>query len=320
MARKAVKDLKSGDAVEQPFLVKNRELRTARNGSLYMQLDLSDSTGSISGRVWQASQKLFESFEPDDFVLVKGRVESYRNELQLVVNALRKADESKIELADFMPHTEADVPTMLERMQEIAGSVTDPHLAKLLSLFFEDNEFVEKFCRAPAAVTFHHAYLGGLLEHTLGLTELGLKLLEERRALNRDLLVTGIILHDIGKVDEMSYERAFQYTDQGQLMGHLILGLLRVEEKIKSIPDFPAQMRHVIHHLILSHHGQYEWGSPKLPMCIEAVALHYLDNLDAKLSSFEQIIEGLPESSDWSEWSRAFERRLYRGIEAAASE
>jgi 3'-5' exoribonuclease len=202
---------------------------------------------------------------------------------------------------------------MFSELKQIAGSIKQPYLLKLLKLFFSDKDFCRDFCSAPAAVQYHHAFLGGVLEHTLSVAKLGEKIAPLYPDLNKDLLICGIILHDIGKISELSYEKNFQYSDEGQLVGHLISGVLMVEEKAKQIDGFPKTLLDLLRHLILSHHGEYEWGSPKLPMTVEALALHYLDNIDAKIHAFNKAITNDKDSSNnWTGYNKMFDRRLFK--------
>jgi len=235
--RKMIEDLKTGDPVDQVFLLRSKVLRTARNGSLYMQLELVDRTGAIDGRMWDAKQELFDTFQPDDFVRVKGRVETYQNRLQTVVSFIQARPDSEVDVTDFLPATNKDVSVMFDRLIEIAKTVKHPGLRKLLASFLKAPDVSEKFRRAPAAVRYHHAFLGGLLEHTLGVTEMALVVADRYPDLDRDMLMTGAILHDIGKIQEFSYERSFSYTDSGELLGHLYIGARMVEKRRAIRPD-----------------------------------------------------------------------------------
>jgi len=314
MSRQYLREIPSGSSVSMVCLVRSKALRAARNGTLYIEMELADKSGSLPTRMWNATQEVFDSLEIDGFVEVSGRIETYRNQLQMVVNSINLAREADIDLADFLPCTEHDTGKMLKELRKIASSVKRPYLKSLLDAFFADDKFCEQLATAPAAVTYHHAVIGGLLEHTLSVAELAVQVAERYPKIDRDLLIAGSIFHDIGKIDELSYHRSFQYTDSGQLIGHIVLGLLQVEERAKRIDGFPGNLLDQLRHLMLSHHGEYDFGSPKLPMSVEAVALHHIDNLDAKINAFNQIIENDRDpSTAWTEWSRMFERRLYKG-------
>ena len=313
MPRKFISELNGGATIDEVFLVQNKDLRTTKNGSLYIQAQLSDRTGMIDARMWDASAPFFESLGDDTFLKIKGRTEIYQNKIQLIVKQISKTSQDDIKLEDYLPGTEQDVDKMFAELKQIASSIKQPHLNSLLNLFFNDKDFCKGFCSAPAAVQYHHAFLGGLLEHTLSVAKLGDTIAPLYPELNRDLLICGIMLHDIGKISELCYEKNFHYSDEGQLIGHLISGVLMVEEKAKQIEGFPKTLLDLIRHLILSHHGEYEWGSPKLPMTLEALTLHYLDNIDAKIHAFNKEISGDKDPSDnWTKYNRMFERKLFK--------
>ena len=315
MDRIMIEDLKSGDDATQIFLLRSKALRSARNNSLYMQLELSDRTGMIPGRMWDAKQEVFDTFQPDDFVRVKGRVETYQNKLQLVVHSIEPRPESEVDVADFIPTSHKDIGEMYDRLIEIAKVVKHPGLRKLLASFLKDEETAEKLKRCPAAVSYHHAVIGGLLEHTLGVSELALVVVDQYPDLDRDMLIAGTILHDIGKMKEFAYERNFSYTDSGELLGHLYMGARMIEEHAADIPEMTPEKTKELAHLILSHHGAYEYQSPKLPMTAEALAVHHLDNLDAKINAFRSaMLKDRDPESRWTEWNRMFERKLFKGF------
>ena len=310
-----IEGLKSGDEVKQLFLLKSKVLRASRNNSLYMQLDLSDRTGMLPGRMWDAKQEVFDTFQPDDFVLVKGRVETYQNNLQLIVHFIEPRPESEADIADFIPTTHKDIDAMYDRLVEIAKTVKDPGLRKLLASFLKDEEIAAKLRRCPAAVSYHHAVIGGLLEHTLGVSELALVVAEQYPDLDHDMFIAGSLLHDIGKINEFAYERSFSYTDSGELLGHLYMGARMIEERAAEVPEMTPEKTKSLAHLILSHHGAYEYQSPKLPMTAEALAVHHLDNLDAKINAFRgAMLRDRDSESRWTEYNRMFERRLFKGF------
>ncbi len=313
MPRKFISQLNGGTTIDEIFLVQNKDLRTTKNGSLYIQAQLSDRSGMIDARMWDASTPFFESLGNDTFLRIKGRTEIYQNKIQLIIKHISKTNQEDIKLEDYLPGTEQDVNKMFSELKQIVSSIKQPHLKNLLNLFFSDKDFCRGFCSAPAAVQYHHAFLGGLLEHTLSVAKLGDTIAPLYPELNRDLLICGIILHDIGKISELCYEKNFHYSDEGQLIGHLISGILMVEEKAKQIEGFPKTLLDLLRHMILSHHGEYEWGSPKLPMTLEALALHYLDNIDAKIHAFNKAISGDKDPSDnWTNYNKMFERKLFK--------
>lgn len=313
MSRTYISNLKSGEIVEEVFLVLKKEVRETREKKPYLNLQLADKSGSIDARKWDAKPQLCDSFNKDDFIKIKGVVETFNNTLQIKVNEICPLGDEQVRMGEFIPCTDKDIPAMMEELKGIIKTIQDPYLLKLLQAFFTDESFCKMFSAAPAAMQYHHAYLGGLLEHILSVSQLAVSFSKQYPAIKRDVLITGVILHDIGKVRELSCERSFQYTDEGQLTGHLISGVLMVYEKASKISGFPSDLLNVIFHLILSHHGEYEWGSPVKPGTPEAIALHYLDNLDAKLhAATKAISEHKDTTSSWTEYVKMFERRLYK--------
>jgi 3'-5' exoribonuclease len=323
-ARRFVQSLIDGDNVEEVYLVSDKQLRANRNGNLFIQLELRDRTGSISGRLWNAGEQLFRSFEPGDFLLVKGKVQLFQGTLQMILNHLNKVAAEKIDLADFLPHTEQDVSKLYERLRVLLRKLGNPHLRALSECFLMDEEFTEAFCKAPAGVRNHHAYVGGLLEHVVTMLDVADRISPLYPELDRDLFLMGVFLHDVGKVRELSFARSFTYTDEGQLIGHLVIGVEMLNEKAARAAEltgepFPAELLLRLKHLILSHHGSYEFGSPRLPMTPEAIALHYLDNFDAKLNTFTREIREDPNSSSaWTAYNQSLERRLFKGGSSSA--
>jgi 3'-5' exoribonuclease len=319
MSRRFVQQMADGDAIDEVYLVTDKQLRANRNGNLYLQLELRDRTGAISARLWNAGEHLFRSFEAGDFLQIKGKVQLFQGALQMILSHIDRVASEKVELADFLPHTEHDVSKLLERLRGTLLKLTNPHLRALAECFLMDDDFVRDFCKAPAGVRNHHAYLGGLLEHVVTLLDAADRVLPVYPDVDRDLLLSGIFLHDVGKVRELSFGRTFAYTDEGQLIGHLVIGVEMLNEKVAKVPDltgelFPRELLLRLKHMILSHHGTYEFGSPKLPMTPEAVALHYLDNLDAKVHSFTRDIrEDRNSTSAWTPFNQSLQRRLFKG-------
>jgi len=301
------------------FLVIEKELRSTREGKPYLRLELGDRTGSVEARMWNHFEEAAGAIARDDFVKVQARVEVYRNQKQLAVDRLRKADAEEIEPADFYAHTEANVDELWARLRELGASVTDPWLRQLLDSVLDDEAIAPLLRRAPAAKSMHHAFLGGLLEHVVSLCELCCVVAGRYPEANRDLLLTGAMLHDIGKIYELSYERSLGYTVEGQLLGHIVIASEIVGRKTKEIPGFPAELAVLVRHMILSHHGHYEFGSPKLPMFREAVMLHYLDDLDSKMGAMRGIFASENGDPNWTDRSAALERRLLRVEQYLAS-
>ncbi|NWG01681.1 MAG: HD domain-containing protein [Syntrophaceae bacterium] len=307
-----INEIKENDQVESFFLVKEKSSGTTKTGNVYLKLKLVDRSGEMEGRIWTSAETFAHSFEKDDFVHVIGKSVSFQEHLQLNILHIQKAKEEEIVFSDFFPMVEKDIEEMFQSLIQISDQIKNVNLRQLLKLFWEDESFVKLFKMAPASKWLHHNYLGGLLEHTLSLVHLVLKNAPHYQGLNMDLLVTASILHDLGKVDELSYHRSFDYSDQGRLLGHIILGIERVEDKLRHLPDFPKDLSILLKHLLLSHHGQYIWGSPKRPMTLEAVMLHYLDDLDAKMNGIQQFLKRqAPEGSKWSAYHRIFEQYFY---------
>jgi 3'-5' exoribonuclease len=307
-----INEIKDNDQVDSLFLVKEKSSGTTKTGNAYLKLKLVDHSGEIEGRIWTFVETFADSFEKDDFVHIMGKAVSFQEHLQLNITQIERIGEEEILFSDFFPMAEKDIDEMFHSLIEISQQIKNPHLSQLLQLFWEDESFIKRFKMAPASKWLHHNYLGGLLEHTFSLVQLVLKNVSHYIGLNLDLLLTASILHDLGKVDELSYHRSFDYSDEGRLLGHIILGLERVEDKIRQLPDFPKDLSTLLKHLLLSHHGQYIWGSPKKPMTLEAVMLHYFDDMDAKINGIQQFIkQRLPDGSRWSPYHRAFEQFFY---------
>ena len=294
-------EIKENENVDSFFLVREKSSGITKTGSPYLKLKLGDRSGAIEGRIWTSAETLAESFQRDDFVRAKGKAVFFQDRLQLNIAHIDKVEEERIILSDFFPTTGKDIDGMCESLIQISQEVKNPHLGKLLNLFWSDETFLEGFKKAPASKQLHHAFLGGLLEHTLSLTQLVQKNVSHYNGLNVDLLMTGAILHDLGKVYELSYQRSFDYSDEGRLLGHILIGIEKVEEKIRQLPDFPKDLSVLLKHLLLSHHGQYDYGSPKKPMTLEAVMLHHLDDMDAKVNGIQEFLKTkVSEGSRWS--------------------
>lgn len=321
--RRFLQSLVDGDAVEEVYLVVDKQLRANRNGNLFIQVELRDRTGSMSGRLWNAGEPLFRSFEAGDFLLVKGKVQLFQGALQMILHHLGRVAPEKVDLAEFLPHTDKDVSKLYEKLRGHLRKLGNPHLRALAECFLMDEDFTRGLCKAPAGVRNHHAYIGGLLEHVVNMLDAADRLAPLYPELDRDLFVMGVFLHDIGKVRELSYDRAFAYTDEGQLVGHLVIGVEMIAEKVPQAMQltgtaFPAELLLRLKHIVLSHHGTHEFGSPRLPMTPEAIAIHHLDNLDAKLHTFTRDIREDTGTSAWTPFNQALQRRLFKGGGGAA--
>jgi 3'-5' exoribonuclease len=319
MTRRYVRQFADGDNIDDIFLALNKQLRANRQGNLYLQVELRDRSGSISARMWNASENLTRMFDDGDFLRIKGRVQLFQGALQMILSSISPVESEKIDLADFLPHTEQDIAKLLERLRSVLLRMSNHHLRALVECFLMDDRFIRDFCRAPAGVRNHHAYIGGLLEHVVTLLDVADRLLPVYPELDRDLLLSGVFLHDLGKVRELSFGRSFGYSDEGQLVGHLVIGVEMLDEKIHEVEkltgeSFPKELLLRLKHMIVSHHGTYEFGSPKLPMTPEAIALHHLDNLDAKVHSFTRDIrEDKNQASAWTPYDQSLQRKLYKG-------
>lgn len=314
-----VGDIRENQAVDSVFLVAAKNHGVTKSGSGYLILKLMDRSGEIEGRVWERAEAIGKAFERNDFVRVRGQATLYRGRVQIRVQEIARADEREVASEDFLPRSPSDPEEMAKELMATLRTMKDPHLSALAEAFFADQSFMDLFKRAPAGKTIHHPYLGGLLEHTLSLLKLILKVVENYRGIDVDLLLMGGFLHDIGKVYEFSYERAVEYTDRGQLLGHLVMEVEMVNDKIKDIPDFPEELAILLKHMVVSHHGSLEFGSPKLPQTVEAVMLHYLDDLDGKIQSIQSLLGKEPEAR-WSSFHRAYGRNFFRGRQGEENE
>jgi 3'-5' exoribonuclease len=286
-----VADLAADQTITSFFLVREKEVRSTREGKPYLRLELGDRTGSVEARMWDRFEESASQVARDDYVKVQARVESYRSQMQLALDRLRRAEPGEVDPADYFPHTAEDIEKLYAQLCAHAASIKNPWLNRLVRGVVEDPDLVPVLKRAPAAKTIHHAFLGGLLEHVVSLCGLCRVVAERYPEIDADLLLTGAILHDIGKTRELEYARSFQYTTEGQLLGHITIAMRMVADKLASIPEFPPRLRTLVEHMILSHHGRLEFGSPKLPQFPEAMLLHYLDDLDSKMESMRQMVD-----------------------------
>lgn len=319
MARRFVSQLRHQEPVDQVFLASEKQLRPNRAGNLYLQVDLSDRSGSISARMWNASEQDYRCFENGDYVRVEGSTQLFQGSIQLIATHISKAAQGDVNQDDFLILGSKDIDQLLGRMMSHLRRMSDPHLVNLAECFLMDDELMRKLTRAPAGVKNHHAYQGGLLEHVVSLMDLVAQVAPLYPQLNPDLLMMGAFVHDLGKVDELSYDRDLAYTDEGQLIGHLVIAVGMLDRKLRdaerlSGEPVPAETVLRLKHMIVSHHGEYEFGSPKLPMTVEAIALHQLDNLDAKLHCFAQLMRNDPNvSSCWTNFHQNLGRKLFKG-------
>ena len=308
-------DLTENQTVQSDFLVKEKSLRARRNNpaKAYLSVKLGDRTGELEGRVWENAEELAQQFDVHDFIRVSARIEIYQGTKQLNIRSLRRSQPNEVDPADFLPRTESDVDQIYSDLIARIKRFDNKPLKTLLLALIEEPELALRLKHAPAAVTMHHAYVGGLLEHVASLVELAERVAAQYPYLDAELLQTGAILHDIGKVYEFDYIKSFSYTTRGRLVGHISIGVELIREKIGNIEGFPEDLRLRVEHMILSHHGEYEFGSPVLPAFPEALVLHYLDQLDSKLQSMKsQYQRDAQLAGDWTERNRALARFLLK--------
>lgn len=308
-----IRDIKSGDKVGDYFLVAEKNLAFSQKGAPYLNVRLKDKTGELDGKIWDNAREWDKAFKKGDIVRIEARSANYKNIIQLSITELKKAADEDITLSDYLPAARRDGEEMLAELMNIVESVDTPPLKALLYAFFHDEEIAALFKKAPAAKGFHHVYLGGLLEHTLSVVRLLDLACAHYEGIDRDLLLTGGILHDIGKIYEFSYGRIVDYTAEGRLVGHIVMGVEMVDKRIAALEDFPAHLALKLRHVLLSHHGDLEYGSPKRPKTVEALIVHFMDDLDAKVNAFQEFIAAAPDDeSDWTPYHRLLERFIYK--------
>jgi 3'-5' exoribonuclease len=305
--------IKAGQAVDDIFVARDKQRGHKKDGAPYLTLVLADRSGDVKAVAWDNVQAINKAFAVGDYVRVWGDVGEYRDTLQVVVRRLERADPGQVDATDFLPVTERDVDQMLDRLLQISKTVENEHLSRLLAAFFEDEIFVALFKKAPAAKKMHHAYLGGLLEHTLSIVRLIQAVSGHYKGVDKDLLLAGGILHDIGKVYEFSYETHIDYSDAGRLLNHIVIGVEMLETKISALKDFPEDLALVLKHMIVSHHGTRDFGSPEPPKTLEAIILNYLDDLDAKVTAVRTFMEAEDPEATWTSYHRVLDRFFYKG-------
>jgi 3'-5' exoribonuclease len=309
-----VKDIKAGEKISDFFFVTEKNLAFSQKGSPYLNLRLKDKTGELDGKVWDNALDMEKFFRKGDFIYIQSRAVQYKNAIQLSVMSVRKAEDQEIQAEEYFPVAKEDPEKMFSELLAFVDAVETPPLQALLQSFFQDEEIAGLFKRAPAAKGFHHVYIGGLLEHTLSVVRILAWLAGHYKGLNRDLLMTGGILHDIGKIYEYSYDGIVDYTDEGRLVGHIVMSVEMLDRRISALPDFPGQLAMELRHILLSHHGTLEFGSPKRPKTLEALVVHFADDLDAKVNAMQLTIDGAVDNeSDWTPYHRLLERYIYKG-------
>ena len=297
--------------ITSTFVVVSKQIKPKKSGEPYLALTLGDRSGQLEAKMWDNVEDVLNAFEQDDFLKVKGLVNKYKNRFQLTVHKLRKLGEAEIEFDDYLPKTTKNIDELWRALQDFVASFQNRHLRELVQSFLSDPEIAAAYRNAPAAKTLHHAYIGGLLDHVVSLFRSCDLISRNYPQVNRDLLLTGAFFHDIGKIHELTYNRSFSYSTRGQLLGHMVIELEMLQSKLALQPDFPAELKTLLEHLIISHHGEYEFGSPKLPMFPEALMLHYMDDLDSKMEAMRAHFERESDlESPWTSYNASLGRPL----------
>ncbi len=316
MAHKFINEIEPGQTINDIYMVKEPVLRSTTRGDLYIAMFLCDKSGQLNGRMWQATEAVYNSLPKPGFVHIDGRSELYQNNLQIVVNNISIVDVGKVRIEDFLARTDKDTKQMFEDVKKIAAGIKQSQLKALVEEFLADTKLMEKFCTAPAATALHHSYIGGLLEHTHNMLRVAVAILPFYPQVQADLVLTAIFIHDMGKTEELSYDMAFSYTDSGQLIGHIAKSYLLLHNKAGALAakgtKIDEQILDALGHIILSHHGKYEFGSPKLPATPEAFMVNYIDDLDAKINQVTSAIDNERGDSNWTGYRKPLETRLYR--------
>ena len=319
--RRYINQLKENEKISEVYAVSEKQLRPNKKGNLYLQFNLSDRTGSITGFIWSVTDAAAYDFESGDYILAEGTTQRFQGTLQFIATRLTKVEAGSVDPTEFIRLQLVDIPKMQHRLRELLRTITDPSLRNLADCFSIDDTFIDMFSKAPAGIKLHHAYPGGLLEHSLQMMEVAVRLAEFYPVLNRDLLLMGTFLHDIGKTQELAFGNEMYYTDQGQLLGHSFLGVeilnakIAEAEKLAGEP-FNTETAMLLKHMLVSHHGAYENQSLKLPMSLEAMMLHFIDSIDSKIAEFRKYMLDDPNAgSAWTNYIPAIERKLYKGKE-----
>jgi 3'-5' exoribonuclease len=310
-----LRELQPGDRFVGYYILRNKQLEPFRDASrgYYLTLILSDRSGQLLARVWEGGEDVEAEVVQGEVLKLDGEVETYLERIQIRVLRVRPASPKEYDIRDMLPSSKKDPEEMLDALQSFIDQISNPHLSALINAFYGDKEFIQLFSQAPAARRIHHAYIHGLLEHTLELLTMADSVLTLYPQIDSDLLGAGILLHDIGKVREYSWELDIDYTNEGRLIGHIVMADEMISEALRDIPDFPEDLALTLRHMVLSHHGKYSWGSPRRPKMIEAIALHHLENLSAQINRFTLLVEKRPLGEDWTPYDRLLRRQLYAG-------
>lgn len=309
---KYIETLREGERINEIYLCKHKQSAVTKNGKPYESVTLQDKTGILDAKIWDPGSQGIDDFDSLDYINVVGDITSFQGALQLNIKRVRVVQPGEYEPADYLPTSEKDVDEMYAELTDYIAEMENPHLKKLLASFFvEDADFEKRFKFHSAAKSVHHGFVGGLLEHTLGVTRLCAFFAQSYPILNKDLLVAAAMFHDIGKLSELSAFPENDYTDEGQLLGHIMIGAEMIGDRIKTMPDFPVKLANELKHCILAHHGELEFGSPKKPAIVEAVALSFADNLDAKMETMKEAFSKVPEgNTQWLGFNRLFDSNI----------
>jgi 3'-5' exoribonuclease len=308
-----VSELQPNQQATGVFLVHAKEVRQKKSGDLYLSLLVGDRTGEVDAKMWDNISEVVDTFERDDFVRIKGVLSVFQNRPQFTIHKLQRVDEAEIDIEDFFPRSARDLDEMFQELLGVVAEVKNPDLRALLEAVFRDEEIGRLYRRAPAAKTVHHAYLGGLMEHVLSLVKLCRLAAAHYPGVDGDLLTAGALLHDVGKIYELSFDRSFGYTSEGQLLGHITIGIRIIEDKLRTLKAFPPRLRTLLEHMVLSHHGQMEFGSPKVPLFAEAVLLHHLDDLDSKIECVRAAVsQDRQMEGEWTGYNQPMDRVLLK--------
>ena len=313
MVKRYISELKAGESIDEVFVLSEKTLLQKRDGAPYLNVSLSDKTGRLKAVAWEGAEQIAAQVSVGDFVQVQGAVSEYKGALQLVIRSLSAKAPADVDASDFIPASPRNPDRMFERLTALTATIGSGPLRALMDRFWADESFVKHFKAAPAAKKMHHAYLGGLLEHTLSLALLADRVAGHYSGIDRDLLLVGAVLHDIGKTREFAYDTKIDYSDEGRLVSHIVIGIQLIDRKIAEIQDFPEKTAMLVRHLVVSHHGSREFGSPELPQTLEAVLLNYLDEIDSKIYGIREFMATQDPNEDWTAYHRPLERFFYKG-------
>jgi 3'-5' exoribonuclease len=311
--RKFVSDIAAGDGIGEIFVLAEKSMSHKRDGNPFLNVVLADNSGQIKGVVWDNVAQIASGVNAGDYVRVTAQAGEYRGMLQLVVKSMSTVSAAEVAPEDFLPASNRDTEKMFERLRALTDTIESPSLRSLMDACWNDADLVQRFKRAPAAKKMHHAYLGGLIQHTLSMALLADKVAGHYSGVDRDLLIVGAVLHDMGKIRELTYDVAIDYTDEGRLLSHIAIGLEIVQAKIQSLAEFPPELAALVKHMIVSHHGAREFGSPEPPKTIEAVLLNYIDEIDSRVNGIREFMAADDPDASWTAYHRLLERQFFKG-------